>query len=447
MLKRHKGFIVLLFVGILLRIFLVMWAVQFREHPDILRWKDWGQIAFLHGFADTYTPTHLSFGTYPNNMPPMTLYIVSSMYWVWLQMGKVLNLFGIAPGSNPWVNTVLLTIFLRIPSLLCDIGIAAMIYWTVFRSIKRERNAYIAASVFLFNPVVLYNSAIWGQMDSINNFFFLIGISYLTLGKYVASSFSYALSLLTKFSLLTMAPVFVALAWLQSKKNLRIIFIYGVVLVVATLFAVVPISKTPWQWYATYLQGNVTGEMTNVTAFAFNAWWVIFRPTLLLGIITDAFDVTNISLIHSPLVETLYGVVSLKAISIFISLTSMALVYWSWWKQNASKKRTIQSVYILITSIAIISYLFSPQMHERYLYPVWAPLAILIGLGFPVSSEFVGLSLLNLINIFIVWHPMPLPFWVYDLMRNANFQWGTAIMTVIVGVRTVVKVLSKNKAY
>ena len=359
MLKRHKGFIILLFVGIIVRMLFVWYAVQFREHPDILRWKDWGQIAFLHGFADTYTPAHLSFGTYPNNMPPLTLYIVSAMYWCWIQMGKLLNMVGISPGSNPWVNTVLLTLFLRIPSFLCDVAIGVLVYWSVLRGVKKERNAQIAASLFLFNPVVLYNSAIWGQMDSINNFFFLLGVSFLMVGRVVASSTNYALSLLMKFSLLTMAPVLTVLLWLQSKKNIRTMLLCGVVVVLTTVLAVVPISTMPWAWYATYLQGNMTGEMTNVTAFAFNVWWVIFHPTLRLGIITDAFDVTNISLMNAPLVETIYRGVSLRVLSICVSVSAMGLVYWQWWKRYSQIKITIQSAYVLIAAIAITSYLFA----------------------------------------------------------------------------------------
>ena len=80
-------------------------------------------------------------------------------------------------------------------------------------------------------------------------------------------------------------------------------------------------------------------------------------------------------------------------------------------------------------------------MHERYIYPAWAPLAILIGLGVPILYELIFLSALNLINVVFVWHPMPLPMWVYDLMRNVGLQWALALATVVVGVYTVRKVL------
>ncbi len=110
MLFRHKGFIVLLVLGILLRVFLLLWSVQFRPHPDVLRYSDWARITVLQSISDTYIPDYLAFGMYPNNQPPFSAYILSVAYWGWMQIGKVLSHVGVLPGSNPWVNTTLLII-------------------------------------------------------------------------------------------------------------------------------------------------------------------------------------------------------------------------------------------------------------------------------------------------------------------------------------------------
>lgn len=439
MWKRHNGFIVLFLLGIILRIAIIFWAVQFREHPDILRWKDWGQIAFLHGFADTYTTTHLSFGTYPNNMPPFTLYIVSVMYWVWLQMGKVFAVFGIAPGSNPWINTVLLTLFLRIPSMICDLGITILIYRMV-----RLKKALFASSLFLFNPIIIYNSAVWGQMDAINNFFFIGALYLLFIKKNSASVISFACSLFTKLSLVIMAPVIALVLWLKEK-NIRAMLWYLYVFIFVVLGSILPISYAPWTWFGNFMMHNATGEMTNVTAFAFNVWWVIFHPTLLFGPNNDAFDVANISLNNSPLVETIYGSISLGTISILVAIICSAIVYFLWYTRfGKAKSIQLTDVLRLVASIAITSFLVFPQMHERYLYPAFAPLAILVGFGFSIHYELALLALLNLVNLLIVWHPMPLPWWMYNLMREATFQWIIAFVTVVAGFWTIKKLLSRK---
>ena len=173
MFRNHKNLILLLLCALIVRIGLVSWATGFREHPDMLRWKDWGRISYLYGYADTYTPRHLSFGTYPNNMPPGTLYVVSGMYRSWLMAGKILSQFGIPPGSSAWVNVILLQIFLKLPSLSADLGIGLLVYYLIRSLGKSDRAALNGSALFLFNPAVLWNSAFWGQMDSINKRFLL----------------------------------------------------------------------------------------------------------------------------------------------------------------------------------------------------------------------------------------------------------------------------------
>lgn len=419
MRHRHKGFILLLLGAIFLRLLIVFLAIQLREHPDILRWKDWGRIAFLYGFADTYTPTHLSFGTYPNNMPPGTLYIASAMYWVWLQMGKVFAVFGISPGSNAWINIVLLRIFLQIPSLLADLGIGILIY---------RFTGLFAASLFLFNPVILFNSALWGQMDAINNFFALCAVWFYIQRKYVKGTAFYVFSLLTKFSLIYLAPLFLF-------SNKKIIASFVVALSVLTVF-VLPISKSPIGWFWNYVVQNGTGEMTNISAFAFNLWWIIFHPTIMFGPSTDLTRVVDVWLSSSPLTQTMVGPVSLGAIATLFSVVCIIPVYYWYFKSN----RSVRSFFAAFASLSILSFLVFPQMHERYLYPAFAPLIILIGFGVPVFWEFVILSLCNFINLLIVWHPMPLPVWVFDLMRDRNVQCIIAIVTTAIGCWTVLKI-------
>jgi hypothetical protein len=474
MTKAQKGIIWTILIALVVRIVLIWFAIGWREHPDILRWKDWSQITFLHGFADTYTTAHLSFGTYPNNMPPGTLYVVSTMYWFWLQVGKLLAHVGISPGSNAWINVVLLTIFLRIPSILADLVIGIFVYKIVLslrsagwrssnlnnnepltitslsktppRNDTRKKFAILAAMFFLFNPAVLFNSSIWGQMDSINNMFFIISLYFLLKKKLVWSAIFFVISLLVKSSLFIFIPLYIILFW--RKKWLYIIMI------VTMLIGVLPVSRDPF-WYLQYVQKNATGEMTNISAFALNFWWVIYHPTILFGGASyDLIKVVEISLKNSPLTQTLYGFLSLGTLSYGASIFVQIPIYiWFIKKIDVLKKNfhihPSNSIYLCIvfSVIAILSYLFLPQMHERYLYPLWAPLSILVGLGFPFVYELATLQLLNFINLLIVWHPMPLPTFWFDIMRNTWFQWWIAVFTLLVGLYAVGKICKSPSNY
>lgn len=406
MIRTRRGIILLLLLAILVRVFIVSYAIQFRENTDILRYKDWGRIALSQGVAATYKPDYLTFGTYPNNQPPGSLVIISSAYWVWLQIGKALALFGIPPGSNEWVNGPLLTILLRVPSLLADLGIGWMLYsWA----------GLLAAALFLFNPAVLYNSSFWGQMDAINNFFFLLAIGLLWKRKIAASALSLAASLLMKFSLVFVLPLYALFTWMRGKRR-----------AVATAFlSALIVGGIPLFWYLRHVGMSPTGEMQNVTAFAWNFWWVVFKPLITFGPGPDLFSLSDIRLHNSPVVSVVWPVL--------LWAVAQLPIY-------RKVKNTQTSWFSAVAALAIISYLFLPQMHDRYLYPAFAPLALLVGLGIPVLYELILLSLFNFINLLVVWHPMLLPFHWYPVLRSEDFQWGMALATVVLGVWTAWKI-------
>lgn len=441
MIRKYRGLIVLLCIAFLVRIGLMLLATEFREHPDILRWKDWGRISYLYGFADTYSSTHLSFGTYPNNMPPGTLYLVSGAYRLWLMTGRVLSLFGIAPGSNQWVNVILLQLFLKLPSIAADLFIAIIIYALIFEAKKEEKQALLGASLFLFNPVVLFNSAFWGQMDAINNVFFLLALWLLIKKHYSRAAAAFTVSLLIKFSLIFALPLMLCIAvWGNNRWKQTLVGMTVAAMLMIALF-VLPISRDIG-WYPQYLMGNATGEMTNITAFAFNAWWVVFHPTLAMGSSRDLTKVVDIWLTNAPLTQMRIGPVSLGMISLSISLLIQGAVY-LWF---VKRKPLAEGKHIIAMGavLAIVSFLTLPQMHERYLYPAIAPLAILVGFGIPLGNEFLLLSLLNLGNLIAVWHPMPMPIWMFDVMKNTWWQWSMAVGTLVVGLLTVKKILSNH---
>jgi len=364
------------------------------------------------------------------------------MYWWWLQFGKVLAWFGIVPGSSMWVNVILLQIFLRIPSVLADISIGMLIYLFVKQFVKRERSALVASSIFLFNPVVLFNSAFWGQMDAINNLFALLSVWWLIQKKYISSFMTLAVSLLTKFSLVFLAPFIAFVSWYQSKGKRGYWILACCSILVPIILCVLPISRNPIFWYWNYITHNATGEMTNVTAFAFNMWWVIFHPSLLFASTSDLTKVVNVSLSGSPLTQTMYGPISLGLISTLVALTMITPVFVWVYKRLQMKQGLTQPILIRAYAIlCILAYITFPQMHERYLYPAFIPLAILIGFGVPVVWEYILLSICNFINLLIVWHPMPFPTWVFELMRNSTLQWWVALLTTIIGFWTVWKLM------
>jgi len=69
---------------------------------------------------------------------------------------------------------------------------------------------------YAFNPAIIYNSAIWGQVDSIYTLFFMLALMFFVSDKQMLSGVFMALAILTKPQSLVLVPLF---ALVMIKKN------------------------------------------------------------------------------------------------------------------------------------------------------------------------------------------------------------------------------------
>jgi Gpi18-like mannosyltransferase len=88
----------------------------------------------------------------------------------------------------------------KLPFILSDIGLGYLIYKIVLKI--KPNKAILAASFFLFNPVLIYNSTIWGQTDSLINLFAILGIYLIFQKKYFPGIFIFLSGFLFKLSLI-----------------------------------------------------------------------------------------------------------------------------------------------------------------------------------------------------------------------------------------------------
>lgn len=430
MTRPIKLLCLLLFLGLTLRLATMFYSYQFRENTDVLRYKDWGRIAFLHGLADTYKPDHLSFGTLANNQPPGSLYLISSMYYGHLQAAKLyLKFFPNSPETNAFIIGPILHTFLRIPQIVADLGIGILIFLLV-KHYTTVKQAVIASSLFLFNPVIIYNSSFWGQMDSINNFFLILALYRLLKNCPRSSLLSYGLSLFVKLSLIFIAPLFLCISYVSSIKNQRT-FVFAIFTsIITTVLLTLPISLSPHTWFYSYMVNNSLGEMQHITNFAFNFWWMIFKPAIHVVGNENLFVFSEVRLTGSPLDSTLFLQIPLRYWGVFLFILFSLPLYWKVIK--VKKTLSTQLIFHLLSLLALLSFLFLPRMHERYLYPVFPLLAAYIGLSKKAVWVYVLLSIFSTINLYIVWHPMRLAYFPYELINSQLFQWTISVGIVVV---------------
>lgn len=439
-IKLNRIFLLLILISLILRITTTLYSFQFRENTDALRWKDWGRIAYLHSLADTYKPDHLTFGTLPNNLPPGVLYMVSNMYNLNLQISKVvLKITGEKEGNILWINQYLPNLLFRFPPIISDLIIAFLIYYIV-KEKKSKKIAIFASSLFLFNPIVVYNSSFMGQLDAFHSVFALASIFFLYKNRLFPSILFFSLSLFIKLTLIFFIPVYLML-FLQ-KKSLKKVVAYTALSFACIMLLTLPVSSNPVGWFIDFLKTHSLGEMQNITAFAFNFWWMIIHPTMTLGSPATLYSFSEIRLHNSPSDNTLYFGFSLFkwALIIFgIFLTPILIRIY----KLKQKVFAMHHLLLFFALTAMIGFLFLPRMHDRYLYFAFPLMAAYIGLQNRYLLPFVALSLLHFLNLYFVWHPFATPLISYSFVANPTVQWSISFLTVLTVAIIYVDVFKK----
>lgn len=161
--------LVLLGSGLFLRL-LLAYVILPDSHVsgDVLMYTDWGQALAIEGPSGFYAKLDTV------DYPPGYLYVL----WA---VGEISRM--VAPGSPVEALGVAASL-MRIPPIAFDVCAGFLLYLIVRRwagsSPNAEHTALIAAAIYLFNPVTWYDSAIWGQTDSVGACLILISVIALT---------------------------------------------------------------------------------------------------------------------------------------------------------------------------------------------------------------------------------------------------------------------------
>ncbi|MCL4382870.1 glycosyltransferase family 39 protein [Patescibacteria group bacterium] len=232
-------------------------------------------------------------------------------------------------------------VLFKFPGILADI----LTGWLIFEIVKKLKNrkaGLIATSLYIFNPAILANSTLWGQIDSLTSFLSLAVIWLLSINPYLSAAV-FSLGVLVKPQAIFIAPV-IFLMLFKKKVSFRKYFSYGVVFLSVFLTGFIPFNSS------TNLISFILGRLslsanqypfTSVNAFNF---WGLF-----------GFWKND---------NTLFF-----AIGTLLSF-GLPLLFMRKLKDKKGWE------YISLTFSFLTSFLFFTRMHERHLLPIFAPLAI-----------------------------------------------------------------------
>jgi Gpi18-like mannosyltransferase len=407
--------------GFVLRLMLLVWSVPLDINGDQRRYEDWAQTAHIYSLADTYSGHHTT--TVVNNEPPGTLYIFSATYESYIVLGKLIaKLTHTEPGSIQFVNSYLLHLMMRLPSILTDFGMGFLAYLLVRRE-KGEKKAALASGLILLNPVVLWNSSVWGQTDSLNNFFFLLSLFLAFRKNYILSIISYTLSLYIKLSLLPLVPFYVVFLFFHSGKNWKQLLGGGLLSLVLIVLATLPIASNPLSWLLTTIPAMSGGELQNITVAAFNFWWMVT-----CGPITCPQSL--------PVIADTFMGITLNAWGYLLFATAtLPILYLQ--LRSAEQMTRKQYVFFSFALVTFALFLFLPKMHDRYLYPFFPLIAVAIGLSKHYKRYMVLVCLLAVIymgNLIYSEYPTRFPAFVfYQILYSNPYRWGISAAVTLLG--------------
>ena len=348
MLKENKKNIiyVLIVAGLFLRLVLSL-NIHIQTY-DLNLFKEWANTA-----GSSLTSVYK--GIEPADYPPLYMYVLSII-------GKIAQV--------SYFNNYF-EVLLKIPSFLAE-GVTSYFIYKLARKNLKESTSLILAAFYLFNPAVIIDSTLWGQVDSVFTLLIVISIYLITEGKIVASSILLSASILMKPQGIIFMPVL--FFELVRQKNIRKFIISAVSGIVTAVIIVLPFSisqREPLWIYKLYT--STIGEYPYGSVNAFNFF------SLIGGNFKEA---------------KWYNIVG------FTCIVLITLVSWVFYIKCNDRKYALVAALVQIAGV----FTFSNGMHERYLFPAiaFALLSYILLKDKRFAYLLVGYSITSFANIFVV---------------------------------------------
>ncbi len=332
---KHKfnfNIIGILFTALVLRLFLSNFGTLQLDHGTFVAWgnslAEGGLKNFYKGWSD-YLPGYL--------------------YILWI-LGKI-NLF------LPNLQTILF----KLPAIFADIATGYLIF-----KIIGGKKGLTFSILYLFNPAIIANSTLWGQVDALTSLFSLFTI-YIFPYSYLLSAVSLALGTLMKPQAAFIMPAILYLFILYKRKFVDLMY-YCFVGLLVFIVGFLPFSNQPNLINFVMERLAVSsGQYPYGSVNAFSFWGIFgfWKPdsiTFWIGL------------------------------GVSIALTLLITI--------AILKKKIRNGQYLISSLSLlITFLFMTRIHERHLLPVFAPLLVSVATNPILLIVYVGLSLTYVANL------------------------------------------------
>lgn len=362
----------LLVIGFLIRTYFI----NKSGTGDLMNYIEWGQKLVERGPKDFYFSEdwYYSVPVYP----PVSMWMLGGLEilnqhrYVLAQLHNVIR---IPPSSfivyfYKWGNIFLI----KLPSILCDLGIAIVIYKLVLKLTKSTKKAIIGFCIFLFNPVSIFLSGAWGQTDSIVGLLGILSFLALINKNIILSMPLLFLSIYFKPSWAVLGPFYLFLIYKMKPKMWQ--FLVGMGAIVALyIVTTLPFSDGNVFAYGLRLYQErypiPIGFDGKASISAFNFQTIFWKPDI---------DFSS---------QKLLGITSGKYGMFFFLILNLIAMF-----NFAKQKDKLIGMLTGIFTVGMGYFLFMPTMLERYFFPAF-PAMIILALTRP--KLILNMVIMNLI--------------------------------------------------
>ena len=344
---RGRAFVVVLVLLASLGLRMLLFRIQ-GGIMDLETFSSWYNSAAENGLSAFYDKVGSC------EYPPFNIYI----FWIFGNLSHA-----IGPDSLPFL--------IKLPANLFDIATA----YLIFRLLRQRFSFKVSLAVmalYAFNPATIFHLAVWGQMDSIYTFFMVASLYSGLRSKYELSGGLFALAMLTKPQSIVLLPV---LAYLILRNGGWKRALSSAAVFAAMFFLVI----LPFNWDSpiSFLVDRYAGYNLYPynSAHAYNFW-------ALIGF-WESDTVPHLGLTYQQ-----WGILALV---IFV-----AFVMW-----QLHRRYEPRSAIFAVFLITFGFFMLMTRMHERYLFPVLALLAMGWYTRFTLWI-YIGLTATYLANLIYV---------------------------------------------
>lgn len=342
---------------------------------DLQDWTRWSVYTFEHGLSRIYESD--------TNYMPFYLHL---LYFFGKIQGSVANI---------QANIHQIKYFF----LIFDFGAAL----ALAHAYKRFHGNPMASYMLLFNVAYLYETVLWGQLDSVPTTLVILAFVCLLNNRLLWAVFFCTLSIHAKLQAIVFVPFYVLVLVYQLKQNqfnFKLLIKAFFVFLAVNLWMLAPFiySRTIKNFLQVVVES--VGFFPRVSWYAFNIWHLLLSA--------DPKEIYD----SEPFLRLTYKKWGFLMFFFFsgISLLPITLVTWKNLLQNKILSKTYLELFWLTAgTIAVVFFFFNTQMHERYCFP-----ALVMYFGYGLISRNYALyalvSMAHLMNIDSFYKALKIPY-------------------------------------